>query len=163
MGPWCVTSLWWIPMRTLSHYNDVIMSAMASQITSLTIVYSNVYSRCRSTKTSKLRVTGLCAGNSPVTSEFPAQRASDVENVSIWWRNHILWEEAAVQLDSAHKGPAIGSFYYFWCCQLKHCLQIDLLVKLGVLPLIRHHSDIWGQPLDNMLQCIHRISGLVTC
>ena len=26
--------------------------------------------RCRSKKTSKLRVTGLCAGNSPVTSEF---------------------------------------------------------------------------------------------
>ena len=28
-----------------SHYNDVIMGAMASQITSLTIVYSTVYSR----------------------------------------------------------------------------------------------------------------------
>ena len=42
----------------------------------------------RSKKTSKLRVTGLCAGNSPVTGEFPAQRASNVENVSIWWRHH---------------------------------------------------------------------------
>ena len=31
-------------------------------------------------KTSKLRVTGLCEGNSPVTSEFPAQRASNAEN-----------------------------------------------------------------------------------
>ena len=30
--------------------------------------------RRRSTKTSKLRVTGLCEGNSPVTGEFPAQR-----------------------------------------------------------------------------------------
>ena len=40
--------------------------------------------RCRSKKTSKLCVTGLCEGNSPVTSEFPAQRASDAENVSIW-------------------------------------------------------------------------------
>ena len=47
--------------------------------------------RRRSKKTSKLRVTGLCAGNSPVTSEFPAQRASNAENVSIWWRNHDLW------------------------------------------------------------------------
>ena len=44
--------------------------------------------RCRSKKTSKLRITGLCAGNSPVTGEFPAQMASDVENVSIWWRHH---------------------------------------------------------------------------
>ena len=44
--------------------------------------------RCRSKKTSKLCVTGLCAGNSLVTSEFPAQRASNGENVSIWWRHH---------------------------------------------------------------------------
>ena len=44
--------------------------------------------RCRSKKTSKLRVTGLCEGNSPGTSEFPAQMASDAENVSIWWRHH---------------------------------------------------------------------------
>ena len=39
--------------------------------------------RRRSKKRSKLRVTGLCEGNSPVTVEFPAQRASNVENVSI--------------------------------------------------------------------------------
>ena len=31
-------------MTCLSHYDDVIMGAMASQITSLTIVYSTVYS-----------------------------------------------------------------------------------------------------------------------
>ena len=42
----------------------------------------------RSKKISKLRVTGLCEGNSPVTGEFPAQIASNVENVSIWWRHH---------------------------------------------------------------------------
>ena len=36
--------------------------------------------RRRSKGTSKLRVTGLCEGNSPVTGEFPSQRASDVEN-----------------------------------------------------------------------------------
>ena len=42
----------------------------------------------KSKKTSKLRITGLCAGKSPVTDEFPAQKASDAENVSIWWRHH---------------------------------------------------------------------------
>ena len=41
-----------------------------------------------SKKTSKLRVTGLCVGNSPVTGEYPAQMASDAESVSIWWRHH---------------------------------------------------------------------------
>ena len=49
----------------------------------------------RSKKTSKLHVTGLCERNSPVTGEFPAQMASKVENVSIWWRHHdnggCLW------------------------------------------------------------------------
>ena len=44
--------------------------------------------RRRSKKTWKLRVTGLCEGNSPVTGEFPAQRARNAENVSIWWRHH---------------------------------------------------------------------------
>ena len=42
----------------------------------------------RSKKTSKLRVTGLCAGNSPGTGEFPARMANNAENVSIWWRHH---------------------------------------------------------------------------
>ena len=44
--------------------------------------------RRRSKRTSKLRVTGLCAGNSPGTGAFPAQMSSNAENVSIWWRHH---------------------------------------------------------------------------
>ena len=35
--------------------------------------------RSKSKKTSTLRVTGLCVGNSPVTGEFPAQMASNAE------------------------------------------------------------------------------------
>ena len=46
--------------------------------------------RQRSKKTLKLRVTGLCTGNSPEAGEFPAQMASNAENVSIWWRHHDL-------------------------------------------------------------------------
>ena len=54
--------------------------------------------RHRSKKTSKLRVTGLCAGNSPEAGKFPAQMASNAENVSIRWRHHelitaIIWEQ----------------------------------------------------------------------
>ena len=64
------------------------MGAMASQITSLAIVYSTVYSCADKRKLQKLRVTGLCAGKSPVADEFPAQMASDAEKVSIWWRHH---------------------------------------------------------------------------
>ena len=84
---------WDLNIDTLSaslHYDDVIMGGIASQITSLTIVYSNRLFRRRSKKTSKLRVTGLCAGNSLGTGEFPAQMTSYVENVSIWWRHHAI-------------------------------------------------------------------------
>ena len=41
-------------------------------------------------ETSKLRVTGHCEENSPVTGEFPTQRASNAENISIWWRHHWI-------------------------------------------------------------------------
>ena len=58
------------------------MSAMASQITSLTNVFVQAQIK------EKLRVTDLCAENSPVTGEIPEQTASNTENVSIWWRRH---------------------------------------------------------------------------
>ena len=56
--------------RNFSHYSDVLMSTTASQITGVSVIYSNICSG-RSKKTSKLRVTGLWAGISPVTGEFP--------------------------------------------------------------------------------------------
>ena len=62
--------------------------------------------RRRSQKTSTLRVTGLCAGNSPVTGEFPAQRASNAENVSIWWRHHVLIFFIVIYLKN--------TFFVFW-------------------------------------------------
>ena len=58
------------------------MSEMASQITSRTIVYSIVYSSADQRR-HQSRVTGLYAGNSPVTGEFPVQLTSNAENVSI--------------------------------------------------------------------------------
>ena len=75
-----------VTIMVTGHYNDVIMGMIASQITSLYIL--NRLFRRRSKKTSKLLVTGLCAGNSPGTGEFLAQTASNAENVSIWWRYH---------------------------------------------------------------------------
>ena len=60
--------------------------------------------RRRSKKTSKLRVTGLCAGNSPGAGEFPSQMASYAENVSmfphkasdaeLWWFRWSASEQA---------------------------------------------------------------------
>ena len=72
---------------SVNHYNDVIKGAIASPASHYLL---NRLFRRRSTKSSKFRVTGLCAGNSPGTGEFPAQMAGNAENVSIWWRHHDI-------------------------------------------------------------------------
>ena len=53
----------------------------------------NCLFRRRSKKTSKLRVTDLCAGNSPVTGEFRAQMTSNAENASIFFTSPWLRPE----------------------------------------------------------------------
>ena len=61
------------------------MGAIASQITSLTVVYLTVYSdadqRKHQSSASLAFVWGIHRG-------IPAQMASNAENVSIWWRRH---------------------------------------------------------------------------
>ena len=69
----------------LTHYNDVIMSAMASQITSLSIVYSTVYSRRRSKKTSKALRHWSLWGEFTGDRWIPAQRTSNAENITSWY------------------------------------------------------------------------------
>ena len=81
--PWCIEALTF-------HYSGVTRGAMASQITNLTIIYSTVYSGADQRKQQSSALLAICARNSPVTGEFPAQRASNAENVSIWWRHHIM-------------------------------------------------------------------------
>ena len=63
------------------------MDAIASQITSLTIVYSIIYSDADQRKHQSSASLAF-GGNSPGTGEFPAQMASYAENVSIRWRHH---------------------------------------------------------------------------
>ena len=70
------------------HYNDVIMTTMASQITSLTVVYSTLYSGADQRKHQSSASLASACGEFTGSGEFPAQRASNAENVSIWWRLH---------------------------------------------------------------------------
>ena len=85
----CLVSLLW------THYNDVIMGAMASQITSLAIVYSTVYSggdqRKHQSSASLDFVRGI----------HRWQMANNAENVSIWCRHNviILWQGALPSVD----------------------------------------------------------------
>ena len=113
----------------------------------------------RSKKTSKLRVTGLCAGNSPVTGEFPAQMASNVENVSIWWRHHA--REATFKntyKDYTSICPAQQSPVYIFHgtnCIYSHHTEGG---SLDVLPGCKFNSSPPGQNgrhfADDMFKCI---------
>ena len=62
---------------------------MVSQITGVSAVCTIVCSGADQRNHQKLCVTGLCEGNSRVTGEFPTQRASNAENVTIWWHHEI--------------------------------------------------------------------------
>ena len=83
--------------------------------------------RRRSKETSKLRVTGLCSGNSPVTGEFPAQRASNEKNVSIWWRHH---------------GVDMFLPEYSRFSEEGKTLNTDLMHFPAVWHLVRHYGDV---------------------
>ena len=74
------------------------MGVMASQITGLTSVYSTVDS---GVDQRKHQSSASLAG----TGEFPAQMASNAENVSIWWRHHV--RDPPITVDSPYKGAAM--------------------------------------------------------
>ena len=71
--------------RRYKHYSDVIISTMVSQITSLTIVYSTVYSGADQRKYQSSASVAFVRG---INRWMTAQRASNAENVSIWCRPH---------------------------------------------------------------------------
>ena len=99
-------------------------------------------------KTSKLRVTGLCVGNSPATGEFPAQMASNAENFSIWWRHYVIlfklismwyWTGIAIIIDHTD-GLMQG-------CSISSALAMDILQSctnpsISRIDLLRISRDI---------------------
>ena len=100
--------------------------------------------RRRSKNISKLRVTGLCVGNSPGTGEFPAQMASNAENVSIWWRYHLLRGLQSVWLDffSHHSDYTV---YIVW--KLTRRLWLMMLHENRSIEVANYGSRAinWGQ------------------
>ena len=65
------------------------MSAMVSQITSLTIVYPSVYSGAEKHQSSASLAFARGIHRWPVN--YPAQKASNAETASIWWRHHGIY------------------------------------------------------------------------
>ena len=91
--------------------------------------------RRRSKKTSKLHVTRLCAGNSPLTSEFPPQMTSNAENVSIWWRHHVS-NIGAGEVCFVYDNSATGIIrccykkcWYRWIQTTYSCYEFDMILN----------------------------------
>ena len=64
------------------------MGAIASQITSLKIVYSTVYSDADKKNHQSSASLTFVRGIHRWPMNSPHKGASNVENVSIWWRHH---------------------------------------------------------------------------
>ena len=92
-------------------------------------------SRRRSKETSKLCITGLCAGNSPVTGEFPAQMASNAEKVSIWWRHYAI-------LGKHVMGPILRKYHSQILIYIWH-MHIDGLVQDYSNAWVTMNNDFW--------------------
>ena len=99
------------------HYSDVMMGAMSSQITSLSIVYSTDYSGADQRKHQSSPSLAF-VGNSPVPGEFPAQMASNAENVSIWWHHYVSYchHLHADRRTTANPGKFARNSCFVVCC-----------------------------------------------
>ena len=92
--------------------------------------------RLRSKKTSKIRVTGLCAGNSPVTGEFPSQRASNAESVSIVWRLMLCGAEMRTK-------PFLILLCLIWDCPWE--VATDQVVGVNIISLQKRSQFCWSR------------------
>ena len=98
--------------------------------------------RRRSKKTPKLRVTGLCAGNSPVTGEFPAQRASDAENIFIWWRHHDTETLSVLLATCEWNKPVTDGFSKRTC--VMQSFDVCFAVRYNSMPTGQHGRTASG-------------------
>ena len=111
-------------------------------------------------KTSKPRVTGLREVNSPVTGEFPAQRASNAENVSIWWRHHERITNVPHWLLSRCMGITLHCIALYResaspriMAQRRHQGSLSTLVQVMTSCLIQVMACCLTAPSHNLNQC----------
>ena len=77
------------------------MNEMAFQITGVSIVcLTACWAQIK--ENIEAAITALCEGNAPVDSGFPSRRASNAENVSIWWRHHVYTMHPVFHAHGSH-------------------------------------------------------------
>ena len=121
-------------------------------------------------------------GNSPGTGEFPAQRASYAENVSIWWRHHeyyIITSQATTSrvlsciseypIEYLHMASCVLFVVFFavfiwfdyqypsWLLQC-HRIILTIAIVLALIRTYRHIDEIFvtgcnGSCQNSNFQC----------
>ena len=133
------------------HYNDVIMSAMVSQITNLTLFTQPL-------------IQAQMKENIKVLRHWPlaAQKASNAENASIWWRHHDnkLNYKDSEKLFSMHcKNANHINITMDWMRDLSTQILPDFLMHFSCCFLINQYiqtwrtgfCNVWGWPLSIIL------------
>ena len=125
------------PWDVLWHCTDVRMSVSASQITSLTIVYSTVYSGADQRKHQSSASLAFVWGihQSPVNSQH---------NLSIWWCHHGINLGSALLSLCAVK----PSHQWFLCTQRKSKLS-------------HSHSHMASRIYSHLIVCAHFPNGVI--
>ena len=91
-------------------------------------------------------------GNSLVTGEFPSRRASNTENVSIWWRHHELIKLGLMAFSAPHDRK---QYIENWVQNKKTFVQVSkwsVIDTLGVLTLFffKYARSVWYSLRPNL-------------
>ena len=126
------------------------MGAMASHIASFTIVYSIAYSGAVQRK--HQRSASLAFFVRGITGEFPAQRASNADNVSIWWRHHVTRsQEGAIAVSRNDGNNNIQPNFLITRFDITRLSALS--ISRGIFP---HKSYKWSpiaRPLRRGMRC----------
>ena len=103
--------------------------------------------------------------NSPVTSEFTAQKASNAENVSIWWRQHdptvIVYIFTCVVIATIYLARFSQQQAYFTCRERpsalgEHIIRRPLAEISLCQKLFCKYSIVCGRPIINSYNIDHK-------
>ena len=131
------------------------MSAMASQITSLTIVYSTVYSDTDQRKlqsfTSLAFVRGIHCW--PVNAP-PSLKASNAENVSTWWRRHGSLPVWSPSQSSNASMPSLARRYskYMQDSINLHRNSYSQIYRDGICHILPLFKSLWNNYISKVFK-----------
>ena len=131
----------------LRHYNDVIISAMASQITAVSIVNTAI---CSGADQRKYKSTAALAFVWEIhrwSLNSPQKKAINAENVSIWWRDHD-GHHFAVICKKIWKCITGTEFILFYFCCFRCLVQSSDMTPVVYVPMFLNIFPITPVPLN---------------